>query len=96
MKKRMLASLLALVIVLAVALSAAATVLEATHDCSGGDCGICGILKAILIITQTVSLSVCLIVIGAVCSAPISFSKIYDHFLIYYSNPVSQKVRLLN
>lgn len=96
MKKRKIAVFLALILVLAVALSAFATVMEATHDCSGGDCDICGILKAILIITRNISLFVFLIAIAVVIAAASSFSQTIDRFTIHYASPVTQKVRLLN
>ena len=95
MKKRKIAVFLALILVLAVALSAFATVMEATHDCSGGDCDICGILKAILNITRIISLSLCLIVMSAVSAAASSFSQTIDRFTIHYASPVTQKVKLL-
>lgn len=96
MKKRKIAAFLTLILVLAVALSAFATVLEATHDCSGSDCDVCGILKAILIITRNISLSVFLIAIAVVIAAASSFSQLNSRIPLYRGSPVTQKVRLLN
>lgn len=95
MKKRILAAVLASILIFTAILSAAAIVLEATHDCSGDDCDICELLTIILDISRAMSLSAILFLIWTV-AALIHGSQIYETALIRYSTPVSQKVRLLN
>ncbi len=95
MKKRILAAVLASIMLLTVILSAAAIILEATHDCSGVDCHICDILKLILSVTRTILLSAILFLIWITVTRRHG-SQIYETVLFCHSTPVSQKIRLLN
>lgn len=96
MNKHLIAAALALILVLAVALSAAAVVMEATHDCTGIDCHICEILKTIIDIVRTVSLTAVLILLYMIIGSPQRLTRLFSADLICFSTPVSEKIRLLN
>ncbi|MBR1534391.1 MAG: hypothetical protein IJ639_08500 [Ruminococcus sp.] len=96
MKKQLFAAVLALILLLTIALSITAVVMEASHDCSGVDCQICEILKAIINIVRTASLTAVLILMYLITAAMRRLTKTSDVVLIRFSTPVSEKTRLLN
>ena len=94
-RKRMTAIILTALIVFVVLLSACAVVMEATHSCSGEDCGVCRILGMINGVIR--SLTVTIVVLFVVTADGL---RRFFHQLLppkeHRGTPVTEKVRLLN
>lgn len=94
--KRIIAATLAGWILILVLLSAAAVVLEATHDCDGENCGVCRILYGIVSTVRclTVMAVVSLFVILTDLLRRLSLHS--DFLSAKRTTPITEKVRLLN
>lgn len=95
-KKRIAAVILAVLVLLAVAVSLFVVAFEATHDCTGEDCRICAIvavchstLKALSDASAIVAVAAALVFCGAALTAARKSA-------VYSATPISLKVKLLN
>ena len=93
--KRCLALFLTALIVFALLLSVCSVVIEATHECTGGDCGVCRILGMIAHVIRSLALTAFVLSI-------LLTDSIRRYFCCFTARirrsmtPVTEKVRLLN
>ncbi len=73
-------------------LSAAAVVLESTHDCRGVDCPVCGLIHSLITVTCGLIIAV-MTATGVSVSVKRCATTAVRRFCI---TPVTEKVRMLN